>query len=206
MIEPMTNRSGWQDRENDSEDGALVRRTLEGDPGAYEVLVRRHERLVFKIVGGFLRDHRDVEEVAQEAFLRAYEALSGFRLGARFAPWIARIATRASYDRLRQRRRGGEVSWEDLSPAEQATARDLREGANPADRSAARDLLERAMAPLAPKDRMVLILADALGFSGAEVAQAMGCSPLAGRIRLHRARREMRKVVDSLLGGTKDAE
>jgi RNA polymerase sigma-70 factor (ECF subfamily) len=202
----MTNRGGWKDRENDSEDGALVRRTLEGDPGAYEVLVRKHERLVFKIVGGFLRDRRDVEEVAQEAFLRAYEALSGFRLGAPFAPWIARIATRASYDRLRQRRRAGEVAWEDLSPAEQATAWDLRGGVDPADRSAARDLLERAMGPLAPKDRMVLILADALGFSGAEVAQAMGCSSLAGRVRLHRARREMRKVVDSLLAGTTDAE
>jgi DNA-directed RNA polymerase specialized sigma24 family protein len=61
------------------------------------------------------------------------------------------------------------------------------------------------MAFLPPKDRMVLVLADALGFSGAEVAQAMGCSSLAGRIRLHRARRAMRKVVEALLAGMKDA-
>jgi RNA polymerase sigma-70 factor (ECF subfamily) len=204
-MEPMTNRDGWQDRENDSEDGVLVRRTLGGDQSAYEILVRRHERLVFKIAGGFLRDRRDVEEVAQEAFLRAYEALPGFRLGAPFAPWIARIVTRASYDRLRQRRRAGEVFWEDLSPAEQAAARDMGGGVDSLDRSAARDLLERAMASLPPKDRMVLILADALGFSGAEVAKAMGCSSVAGRIRLHRARREIRGIVENLLAGMKDA-
>jgi DNA-directed RNA polymerase specialized sigma24 family protein len=61
------------------------------------------------------------------------------------------------------------------------------------------------MVSLAPKDRMVLILADALGFSGAEVARAMSCSPVAGRIRLHRARRALRSVVEALLAGMKDA-
>jgi DNA-directed RNA polymerase specialized sigma24 family protein len=97
------------------------------------------------------------------------------------------------------------VAWEDLPPAEQAAAGDLVEGVSPADRIAVRDLLERAMASLAPKDRMALILADALGFSGVEVAQAMGCSSLAGRIRLHRARRATRKIVEALLAGMKEA-
>lgn len=176
-----------------------------GGREAFELLIRRHQRLVFRIVGGFLRNREDVEDVAQETFLRAFQGLQGFRLGSPFGPWIARIATRASYDRLRQRRRTSEVAWEDLPPAEQAAAGDLVAGASPADRTAVRDLLERAMASLAPKDRMVLILADALGFSGVEVAQAMGCSSLAGRIRLHRARRATRKIVEALLAGMKDA-
>jgi len=181
------------------DESVLVERALAGDQQAYGILVRRHERLVFRIVGGFLRNAEDVKDVAQETFLRAFEGLKTFRLGAPFGPWIARIATRASYDRLRQRKRASEVAWDDLSPAEQAGARNLAAGETPADRAAVRDLLERAMASLPPKDRMVLILSDALGFSGVEVAKAMECSPLAGRIRLHRARRAMRKVVEELV-------
>ncbi len=197
MIKP----GGWHEGTDDLNEMVLVERALGGDQQAFGLLVHRHERLVFRIVGGFLRNPEDVKDVAQEAFLRAFEGLKSFRLGAPFGPWIASIATRASYDRLRQRRRTSEVAWEDLSPAEQAGAQQLAAGEGPADQAAVRDLLERAMASLPPKDRMVLILSDALGFSGVEVAQAMGCSPLAGRIRLHRARRAARKIVEGLIAG-----
>ncbi|MEK6717841.1 MAG: sigma-70 family RNA polymerase sigma factor [candidate division NC10 bacterium] len=199
----MTRPPGWQGKADDPDDSILVQRALAGDREAFGTLIQRYQRLVFRIVGGFLRNREDVEDVAQETFLRAYEGLPGFHAGAPFGPWIARIATRASYDRLRQGRHRGEVAWEDLSHAEQAAARDLAAGADPADRAAVRDLLDRTMASLAPKDRQVLILADALGFSGAEVAQAMGCSSLAARIRLHRARRALRKAVEALGLGTR---
>lgn len=201
----MTKPGGWQGSDTGPDDTELVQRTLRGDHEAFRLLVQRYQRLVFRIVGGFLRNREDVEDLAQETFLRAFQGLQSFRPGLPFGPWIARIATRASYDRLRQRRRTSEVAWEDLPPAQQSAARELVAGAGAADRTAVRDLLERAMASLAPKDRMVLILADALGLSGAEVAQAMGCSSLAGRIRLHRARRATRKVVEALLAGMKDA-
>ena len=199
----MTRPGGWQG-DGDPDDGVLVQRTLAGDRGAFAGLVRRYQRLVFRIVGGFLRNRADVEEVAQEVFLRAFEALAGFRAGAPFAPWIARIATRASYDRLRRRRRNPEVGWEDLGPAERRATRALAAGANPEERAGARDLAERALAGLAPKDRQVLILADAQGFTASEVAQAMGCSALAVRVRLHRARRAMRQAAERLL--TSDRE
>lgn len=201
----MTRLGGRHGGTDDLDEDLLVQQALGGDRDAFGILVRRHQRLVFRIVGGFLRNREDVEDAAQEAFLRAFEGLQGFRSGAPFGPWIARIATHASYDRLRQRRRTSEVAWEDLSPAEQAVAGELTAGAGPADRTAARDLFERAMASLPLKDRMVLILSDALGFSGAEVARVMGCSSVAGRIRLHRARRGLRSVVERLLAGMKDA-
>jgi RNA polymerase sigma-70 factor (ECF subfamily) len=197
----MTKPGGWDEGTDGLDESTLVERALNGDQQAFGLLVRRHERLVFRIVGGFLRNPEDVKDVAQETYLRAFEGLKTFRPGAPFGPWVARIATRASYDRLRQRRRTSEVAWDDLSPAEQAGAQVLAAGEGAADQAAARDLLERAMACLAPKDRMVLILSDALGFSGVEVAQAMGCSALAGRIRLHRARRSVRKVIEGLVSG-----
>jgi RNA polymerase sigma-70 factor, ECF subfamily len=201
----MTNPGGWHEGTDDLDESLLVERALDGDQQAFGLLVRRHERLVFRIVGGFLRNPEDVKDVAQETFLRAFEGLKTFRAGAPFGPWVARIATRASYDRLRQKRRTGEVAWDDLTPSEQAGAQELVAGEGPADRAVVRDLLERAMGSLSPKDRMVLILSDALGFSGVEVAQAMGCSPLAGRIRLHRARRAARKVIEGLVAGMRGA-
>jgi RNA polymerase sigma-70 factor (ECF subfamily) len=199
--EPMTRLGGLESNADDPDDSLLVLRTLAGDREAFEILIRRYQRLVFRIVGGFLRDRADVEEVAQEAFLRAFEGLRGFRPGAPFGPWVARIATFASYDRLRRRGRTPEVAWGDLSSAEQDAIRGLVAGADPADRAAVRDLLDRAMACLPPKDRQVLVLADGMGFSGAQVAQALGCSSLAARIRLHRARRAMRGVIEALLAG-----
>ncbi len=194
--------AGWQREEADGpEDGELVRRSLAGDRGAFEVLVRRYQRLVFRIVGGFLRNRADVEEVAQEVFVRAFVALPGFRLGAPLRPWLAQIATRASYDRLRRGRRSAEVSWEELGPGEQQAADQLAAGTDPAERAAARDLAERALACLSPKDRQALILAEVQGFTAAEVGQALGCSALAARLRLHRARRAMRRVAERLLAG-----
>lgn len=191
---------------NASQDWDLVQRSLQGDSRAFADLVRRYERLVFRIAGGFLRDRGEVEDVAQEAFLKAYEALAGFRAGAPFGPWIAQIATRTCYDRLRARQRRGEVAWDDLSSSEQAEARSFAAGRPADDTTAARDLAERALATLSPKDRQALILADALGHTAAEVGKMMGCTALAVRLRLHRARRAMRQSAERLLVGMGNTE
>lgn len=185
----------------EEDDGRLVARCLDGDQQAFALLVKRHERLVFRIVGGFLRDRAEVEEVAQDAFLRAFAGLRTFRSGAPFGPWIARIATRVSYDRLRERMRRPEVRWDDLPPGERDAALGLAAGRSAEQQVAARDLAERALAGLPVKDRQALILSDALGLSTQEVAGLMGTTGLAIRVRLHRARRAMRRLADGLLRG-----
>ncbi len=195
----MTRTGGRQRGQEGPDDGSLVRRALDGDQGAFGDLVRRYERLVFKIVGGFLRNPADVEEVAQEAFIRAFEGLSTFRQDAPFAPWIVRIATRVSYDRLRSQRRAQEIGWEELGPGEQRAVQELVSGGEAEDRTAARDLAERALACLSPKDRQVVMLTQVQGSTTAEVAKMLGCSALAVRLRLHRGRRAMRQVLENLL-------
>ncbi|HSB79611.1 MAG TPA: sigma-70 family RNA polymerase sigma factor [Candidatus Methylomirabilis sp.] len=202
MAEP----DGRQKGAEDPDEATLVQRAREGDREAFGALVRRYQRLVFRVVGGFLRNPADVEDVAQEAFVKAFTAMSTFHPGAPFAPWMIRIATRASYDRLRQRRRASETAWEDLAPGEQRAAQDLMRGTQPEDQTAARDLAERALACLAPKDRQALILTHLQGYTTAEVAETMGCSALAVRLRLHRGRRAMRQTVEGLLNRMKDAE
>src|SRR5512142_2073160 len=135
MAEP----GGWRKGADDPAEAILVQRAREGDRDSFGALVRRYQRLVFRVVGGFLRDPADVEDVAQEAFIKAFAAMASFRPGAPFAPWIIRIATRTSYDRLRQRRRASETAWEDLTPGEQRVAQDLMRGVQPDDQTAARD-------------------------------------------------------------------
>jgi RNA polymerase sigma-70 factor, ECF subfamily len=198
---PMDTGSAGQGGTNDTQDWELVRQSLQGNTQAFAGLVRRYERLVFRIAGGFLRDRAEVEDVAQEAFLKAFEALPGFRENAPFGPWVAQIATRVCYDRLRLRQRRSEVAWEDLSLAEQATARTAAAGGGVDDPAATRDLAERALATLALKDRQSLVLVEALGYTAAEAGRAMGCSALAVRVRLHRARRAMRRAAERLLDG-----
>jgi len=185
------------------DDGTLISRAQSGDREAFGELVRRYQRLVFRVVGGFLREPADMEDVAQDVFLKAYAALAGFRTKAPFAPWIVQIAVRTTYDRLRQRgrNRSREVGWEDLPATEQVAASQLATHGRTADQVAARDLANRLLASLSPKDRMALIMADGLGYSAGEVGKALGVSALAVRLRLHRARQKARQVAGQLVGG-----
>jgi RNA polymerase sigma-70 factor (ECF subfamily) len=180
-------------------DAALVRRTLSGDQAAFEVLVRRYERLVFRVVGGFFRNRADVEEVAQETFLRAFRALDAFRQEGRLAPWIARIATTASLDRLRRRRGRNEVSWDELPEGERQAVDVLAAGGTTADRVAARDLADRVLGRLRPRDRALVVMVDGQGFTPAEAARMVGSTALAARVRLHRARRALQREAETLL-------
>jgi RNA polymerase sigma-70 factor (ECF subfamily) len=188
------------------DDGTLISRAQSGDREAFAELVRRYQRLVFRVVGGFLRNPADIEDVAQDAFLKAFSALSGFRTASPFAPWIVQIAVRTTYDRLRQRgrSRSREVGWEDLPGTEQLAASQLATHGHTEERVAARDLADRLLAALSPKDRMVLILADGLGYSAGEVGKALGVSALAVRLRLHRARQRARQAAGQLAGGIPD--
>jgi RNA polymerase sigma-70 factor, ECF subfamily len=187
------------DQSGADDDIVLVRRTLSGDQGAFEVLVRRYERLVFWVVRSVLGGRGDVEDVAQEAFIRAFRGLAGFRQSGRMAPWIARIATTASLDRLRQQHRSAEVGWDDLSESQRRAAGAMAAAEEPGEAVEARDLAERALSRLRPLDRALVILVDGHGFAPAEAARMIGSTATAARVKLHRARRTVRRVAEALL-------
>jgi len=182
-------------------DGDLVRRTLAGEERAFEVLVHRHGRLVFRIIRGILPG-AEVEDLAQEVFVKAYRSLGQLRSGSSLGPWLARISTTVCYDYLRGRQGRMEVTFTELSreqgeglPAaigEVVDPRTVREQ----DRSLSRDLAERLLSQLSPKDRAALLLRELEGFSMADLARALGCSELAARLRLFRARRALRAMLD----------
>ena len=192
-------------REASERETNLIRQAQEGDCQAFEALLRLHEQHVFAIIGSFLRRRQDAEDLAQDVFLKAYLAIRRFRPGAPFAPWLRRITVNTCYDYLRTTRRRSEITFTDLGETERDVVHILAEHGSPSmgtgsgDQVAARDLAEQILAGLAPKDRLVITLREVHGLDIAEIADAIGCSRAAAKVRLWRARRAMRTWLQRLI-------
>ena len=179
-------------------DGELVARILRGDQRAFEVLVQRYSPLVLRVVRGVLARSADVEDIAQEVFLRAYRSLGQIEAGSRLAPWLVRIAVNLCYDHLRRLRRRGERSFSELGPQEARVVDTLlhdEAALHAVDRLFLREVAEKLVGQLAPQDRAVLLLKEREGMDTREVARVLGCSETAVRLRLFRARRALRKLL-----------
>ena len=192
-------------REASEREALLIRQAQEGDQHAFETLLRLYDQYVFAIIGSFLRRKQDVEDLAQDVFLKAYLAIRRFRPGAPFAPWLRRITVNTCYDHLRRIRRHPEVTFTDLGEGERDFMHLLAEKGYPVggreahDQVAARDLAERILAGLAPKDRLVITLREVHGLEIAEIASDLGCSRAAAKVRLWRARRAMQAWLQRLI-------
>ncbi len=191
--------------EGSGEEPRLIREAQQGDQESFEALLRLHDRRIFAIIGGFIRRKQDVEDLAQEVFLKAYQAIGRFRPGEPFAPWVNRIAVNTCYDHLRATRRRPEIMLGDLADSETDFLYRYNERGAPSsggealDRVAARDLAERILATLPPKDRLAITLREVQGFEIAEIASALGCSGPAAKVRLFRARRAMQGALQRLI-------
>ena len=161
-------------------DTDLVRRAAAGDTRAFESLYRRHSRRVFgtiwRLVGGV---EARAEELMQDAFVRAWQALSGFRQDSAFSTWMHRLAVNTALMDLRSRA-GAEALETDDSALEFHAAP-----------SARRDLgldLEKLVAKLPPRARAVLVLHDVEGWKHEEIANELGMAVGSSKAQLHRAR------------------
>ena len=190
---------GQPDLGGQASDGDLVRRTLAGEQQAFEVLVHRYRRLVFRVIRGMVPG-AEVEDIGQEAFLRAYRSLGQVQQGSSVGPWLARIAVNLCYDYLRRLRWRQERSFSELGSDETTVLDRLvrdESALGEIDRLFLRDLAEKLLGQLTPQDRAVLLLKEREGMETREVARILGCSEMAVRLRLFRARRALR----TLLGG-----
>lgn len=168
-------------------DSDLVRRAASGDARAFEALYRRHARRVFgvvwRLVGGV---EARAEELTQDAFVRAWQALPGFRLDSAFSTWMHRLAVNTALMDLRSRA-GAEALETDDSALEHHAA--------PASR---RDLgmdLEKVVARLPPRARAVLVLHDVEGWKHEEIATELGMAVGSSKAQLHRARGLLRAML-----------
>jgi RNA polymerase sigma factor (sigma-70 family) len=166
-------------------DAALVRRAADGDSVAFESLYRRHVRrvhgVIWRLVGGV---EARAEELTQEAFLRAWQALPSFRGDSAFATWLHRLAINVALMNLRSRA-GGEAREVDDAVLDQHAGATCSNGLKLD--------LERAVATLPPRARAVLVLFDIEGLSHEEISAQLGMAVGSSKAQLHRARGLLRE-------------
>src|SRR5215470_8987932 len=184
-------------REPISEELALVRAAKGGDDQAFEELVRRYDRNVFRIAQHITQNREDAEDVVQEAFLKAYGNLGQFQEQSKFYTWLVRIAVNEALMKLRKRRPERFVSLdEDVKTEDDSLPREVADWSpNPEqlyNQEELRDILSRTIQGLPPTFRTVFVLRDVEGLSTEETAEALELSVPAVKSRLLRARLQLR--------------
>jgi RNA polymerase sigma-70 factor (ECF subfamily) len=158
-------------------DATCVRRVQRGDTDAFEILVRRHEKVIFNLVYRMLGDYDDAAETAQEVFLSAFRAIGQFRGDANFSTWLYRIALNHANTR---RDNTDLVNENQLGPAETLEKKEIREH------------VQQALNELEPEDATVILLRDLQDSPYEEVARVLNVPVGTVKSRLHRARQALK--------------
>ena len=182
----------------ESTDDLLVSQSVAGDEGAFEQLFERHRRQVARIAGRFFAQREQIEEIIQDSFTKAYFALNTYHgtHEASFKAWLAQITVNCCYDHLRRARRRPEQGFDDIEETEahQFSTR-LRSTKDLESKLISRDLAVKLLSRLSAEDRLVLTLLDVEGFSVAEIAEMTNWSISKVKVRAHRARGHLRRVL-----------
>jgi RNA polymerase sigma-70 factor, ECF subfamily len=189
----------------DTDDSALIEKCRAGDVAAFEPLVEKYRQRVWRLAYNVLRDREEAWDVAQEAFIKAYQALPSFRGQSAFYTWLYRITMNVAADRARSRAAQGrafgtervpEEDWErvitDPNPAEASPA-------DAASRREERQKIMRALDQLSEDHRRIIMLGDLEGLSYREIAETLEIPMGTVMSRLHNARKRLRDVLGPLL-------
>ena len=174
----------------------LVRRTQRGDDAAYEILVRTHQHRLLAVVGRILRGSEDVEDVAQQAFAKAYFSIRSFDMRSAFGTWLYKIAVNECWDYLRKKKVRRLVYESDMSEEQLRKMDAAPEGSfgasqrreDSARTMEQRQLIERLLSQLDEKDQLMLIMKEVEGFSVEEIGEVLGLNVNTVKVRLFRAR------------------
>src|SRR5664279_697580 len=178
----------WTDEE-------VVTRVLAGDAALFEILMRRHNQRIYRIVRGILRDDAEAEDVMQDAYVRAYQHLAQFEGRSTFVTWLSRIAMHEAFARSRRLSRqvslDSEPEWSAMSPQTSSSRSPEANAAN----NELRASLEAAILSLPQRYRSVVILRDVEEMTTAEAASSLEISEDLVKVQLHRARALVRKAL-----------
>jgi len=193
-----------------SDELKLVRAAKDGDVSAFEQLVKRYDRNVFRIANHITHSREDAEDVVQEAFLKAYSNLEKFQEQSKFYTWLVRIAVNEALMKLRKRRPERFVSLdEDVKTEDDSLPREVADWSpNPEqlyNQEELRDILSRTIQGLPPTFRTVFVLRDVEGLSTEETAEALELSVPAVKSRLLRARLQLRERLNRYFQRNKGA-
>lgn len=187
----------------DDSDQQLVERVQAGEKAAFDVLVRKYQHRVLKLVSRFVNDASEAEDVAQEAFIKAYRALASFRGDSAFYTWLYRIAINTAKNALvSNRRRPVDFDLDLQDPEQYDRHARLKEGDTPEGvllTEEIRTVVERAMEQLPEDLRTAIVLRELEGLSYEEIAAAMDCPVGTVRSRIFRAREAIDRKLKPLL-------
>ncbi|KAF1689248.1 RNA polymerase sigma factor RpoE [Pseudoxanthomonas taiwanensis] len=196
---------GTQQKDSNQDlDLGLVRRVQAGDSAAFDLLVRKYQHRIVGLIGRYIPDWSECQDVAQETFLRAYRAIGSFRGEAQFYTWLHRIAVNTAKNHLVAHNRRPPTDDIDAAEAAQYEAGSRLRDTDTPEREAMRGELERAVMAaverLPEELRVAITLREVEGLSYEEIAQRMGCPIGTVRSRIFRAREaidaELRPLVE----------
>jgi RNA polymerase sigma-70 factor (ECF subfamily) len=187
----------------DDNDQQLVERVQKGDKRAFDLLVRKYQHRVLKLVGRFVNNSAEAEDVAQEAFLKAYRALPAFRGDSAFYTWLYRIAINTAKNTLvSNRRRPVDFDLDLQDPEQHDRQARLKDADTPEGvllTEEIRGVVEQALEQLPEDLRTAIVLRELEGLSYEEIAEAMDCPVGTVRSRIFRAREAIDKKLKPLL-------
>ncbi|MGO8765149.1 MAG: RNA polymerase sigma factor [Limisphaerales bacterium] len=175
----------------------LIAAVLKGDAASFEPLVQKYSPRVFATARRYARRESEVEDIAQEVWLKAFEKLGSFRGEAPFEHWLMRMTVRTCYDFLRGHQRNRESSFSELSEPENDWLERFAAAPETAgeEADAAKLLIDRVMERLSPQGRLVITLLEIEDRSVKEIAELTGWSAPLVKVRAFRARAEMKKIL-----------
>lgn len=189
-------------------DEEVAARVLAGEIGLFEVLMRRYNRRLFRVARAIVRDDAEAEDIMQETYVRAYAALAQFEGRATWATWLTRIAVNEALARVRRRGRfvghpAIDVGEDDMESEQAARGVSGGRSIGPEETTSVRELsgfVERAVDDLPDSYRVVFMLREVEELSTSETAACLDISDELVKVRLHRARGELRRLLDARLG------
>jgi RNA polymerase sigma-70 factor (ECF subfamily) len=199
-LNPLQPRTPLPSQVVKDDEGSLVAAAKAGDIDAFETLVGRYERKIFRLAQNITQNKEDAEDVMQEAFLKSYQHLGEFQGNSRFYTWLVRIAVNQALMKLRKRRPNQFSLDETAESEEDVMPRELEDwGPSPEQRYAQTELqqiLGQVIADLEPGFRVVFQLRDVEDLSTEETAEVLGLSVPAVKSRLLRARLKLRQKLN----------
>lgn len=179
-------------------DEDLVRRSKNNDLQAFEELICRYERKIYNIAYRMMGNYEDANDIAQEAFLRAFRALDGFRGDASFSTWLCRIVTNLCRDELRKRYRFSVESLDEEICLSEGEVKKQIPSSNPGpeeiyERQELQQGLQDLLMTLSPEFRLAIVLRDIQGLTYQEIAEQMECSMGTVKSRISRGRNYLKE-------------